>query len=86
MQLEEVPVARRLDSFPAAHAQRYPWEEWLDGNVWQLDRGADYSAKATTIISNARLQARRRGGSVRTRFLKHNGQEAIVLQFTSGAS
>jgi hypothetical protein len=78
-------VARRLDSFPAAHAQHYPWEEWLDGNVWQLDRGTDYTAKANTIITNARTQARRRGGSVRTRLLRQNGDEAIVLQFKTAS-
>lgn len=76
-------MARRLDSFPAAtRAQQYPWDEWLDGNVWQLDRGTDYRAKASTIIANARLQAKRRGGILRTRLLEEgSASESVVVQF-----
>ena len=74
-------MARQLDSFPALPARQYPWEEWLDGRVWQLTKGEDYNSRATTVIANARLQAKRRGGSLRTRLLKHEDGEQIVVQF-----
>jgi hypothetical protein len=76
-----ISVAKQLSSFPAMPTKRYPWEHWLDGQIWQLDKGDDYTARATTIIANARLQAKRRGGNVRTRLLRTSGNESIVLQF-----
>src|SRR5258708_6964235 len=79
--LEEVGVARQLDSFPAVATQQYPWEEWLDGRAWQPTKGEDYTSKPTTIIQNARLQAKRRGGSVRTRLLQRDDAQHIVVQF-----
>jgi hypothetical protein len=75
-------MARQLDSFPTPPTRRYPWEEWLDGHVWELRRGEDFSAKPATVISNARSQAKRRGGIIRTRLGGELGREAIVLQFS----
>jgi hypothetical protein len=75
-------VARKLDRFPQAVAQRYPWSEWLDGDPWELTRGDDYSSKTATLISNARNQAKKAGGTVRTRILRRDdGVELCVLQF-----
>jgi hypothetical protein len=74
-------MARKLESFPASPTRRYPWDEWLNGDVWQIVRGEDYSARTTTVLSNARLQARRLGGSVRARTLVDSGRESLVLQF-----
>ena len=54
-------MARRLENFPAATGARYPWDEWLDGSVWQLIRGEDFTAKASTFRTNAQLQAKKRG-------------------------
>jgi hypothetical protein len=75
-------MARQLESFPAPSTRQYPWEEWLDGGVWELSRGEDFSAKPATLISNARSQAKRRGGNLRTRLVGEVGREAIVLQFS----
>jgi hypothetical protein len=75
-------VARILDSFPAIPSQsRHPWNEWLDGQVWQLEQGEDFGAKSKTFVANARSQAKKRGGKVRTRFLIEGGRESVVLQF-----
>jgi hypothetical protein len=75
-------LARRLDSFPAVATRRYPWDEWLNGEVWQLERGVDYSAKTTTVMANARGKAKNLGGMVRLRTLNENGRESVVIQFT----
>jgi hypothetical protein len=78
-------MAQTLDRFPSAGGQpRYPWEHWLDGQVWQLAKGDDYTSKAATVIANARTQAKRRGGAVRTRLLNEGGRQTVVLQFRKG--
>jgi hypothetical protein len=74
-------VARKLESFPAATGARYPWDEWLDGSVWELVRGVDFHAKATTFRTNAQIQAKKRGGRVRSKAVEAGGHEAVVIQF-----
>ena len=76
-------MPRKLDAFPQAGTRRYPWDEWLNGEVWQLFKDEDDSSKTTTILSNARIQAKRLGGSVRTRTLMEQGRESLALQFRS---
>ena len=71
---------------PTPSSARYPWTEWLDGNVWQLFKGEDFAAKPATIISNARGQAKRRGGSLRTRFASEDGRESVIMQFVRDQS
>lgn len=74
-------MARKLESFPASSGARYPWDEWLDGNVWELVSGEDYTAKSPTFRANAQLQAKKRSGRVRTKATESNGREAVVIQF-----
>jgi hypothetical protein len=69
------------ESFPAATTARYPWDQILNGEVWEMAEGEDFTARPATVISNARVQAKRRGGSVRTRLLDEEGGKLIVLQF-----
>ena len=77
-------MARKLDSFPTAAGSRYPWDEWLDGSVWQLVHGDDYTAKTATFRSIASMQAKKRGGRIRTRAQEAEGREAVVIQFERG--
>lgn len=74
-------MARRLDSFPAATGSRYPWDEWLDGSVWELGRGDDFQAKPSTFRTNAQTQAKKRGGRVRSKAVDAGGREGVVIQF-----
>ena len=75
-------MPRKLERFPAATgAARYPWDELLDGDPWELVSGVDFTAKPTTLIANARVQAKRRGGNVRTRLLQNGERASVVLQF-----
>jgi hypothetical protein len=72
----------KLDTFPAYTSQaRHDWPQLLNGDIWQLQRGEDFNGKAKTFVQNARSQAKRRGGTVRTRLL---GDETVVLQFRRG--
>jgi hypothetical protein len=75
-------MPRKLERFPAATgAARYPWDELLDGNPWELVSGEDFTAKPRTLIQNARAQARRRGGTVRTRLFQNGDRASVVIQF-----
>jgi hypothetical protein len=74
-------MPRKLDRFPAMATSRYPWDELLDGDPWELVQGEDFKAKPTTFIANARVQAKRRGGTVRTRLLLNGDRPSIVIQF-----
>ena len=78
-------MPRKLDQFPTAASSRYPWDQLLDGDPWELIQGEDFTSKPTTFVSNARAQARRRGGSVRTRFLENGARTTVVIQFRRGS-
>lgn len=74
-------MARVIDNFPAATSQsRYPWDEWLDGRVWELVAAEDFSSKPETIRQNAAVQAQRRGGNVKTRMVEDGERQIVVLQ------
>jgi hypothetical protein len=75
-------MPRKLEQFPSAATSRYPWDQLLDGDPWELIAGEDFTSKPTTVIANARTQARRRGGSVRTRLLENGHRTSVVIQFT----
>jgi len=75
-------MPRKLEQFPSAATSRYPWDQLLDGDPWELIAGEDFTSKPTTVIANARTQARRRGGSVRTRLFENGHRTSVVIQFT----
>ena len=77
---------RRLNSFPAASTSRYPWNELLDGSTWELVHGDDFTAKPTTFVANARAQAKRRGGTLRTRLFATDDRTTVVIQYVGGAA
>lgn len=74
---------QRLEQFPPAASSRYPWSEILDGSPWELVQGEDFDAKPSTFIANARAQAKRRGGNLRTRMLTEGDRTSIVLQYVA---
>jgi hypothetical protein len=79
-------MPRKLDRFPSAATARYPWDQLLDGDPWELVAGEDFAAKPSTFIANARGQAKRRGGVLRTRLLQNgHGRTSVVIQFRSGS-
>src|ERR1043166_1760081 len=78
---KEPQMAKHLESFPSASARRYPWDQWLDGSVWQLFPGEDFTAKSSTMLGAARSHAKRLGGTLRTRSIREGDRDTIVLQF-----
>lgn len=75
-------MARQLEVFPSFRSEpRYPWDEWLDGSVWELEVGRDFTSKVPTFRANAQIQARKRGGAIRTRLLEDGHTRRLVVQF-----
>jgi hypothetical protein len=69
-------MARRVDAFPEVPSQsKYPWDEWLDGSVWELAPGDDFQGKPATFRSVAIGQAKKRGGKVKTRLIRSKDPE-----------
>ena len=80
-------MARKVDAFPEVVGQStYPWTEWLDGGVWELEPSVDFKGKVETFRSNAIAHARRRGGRIKTRVIrgKDGGSDRLYIQFVSG--
>jgi hypothetical protein len=66
----------------------YPWEEWLDGDIWQLREGDDFVTHPLMMERIIRTRATARGAKVRLRHQPLNGDRnsdpfgVIVLQRT----
>jgi hypothetical protein len=79
-------MAKRVEKFPDLPSQsRYPWDEWLDGSVWELAPGEDFKGKPATFRSVAIGQAKKRGGKVRTRLIRGRAEgesDRLYIQFT----
>lgn len=56
-------MAERIEEFPAG--TRHPWGEWLDGQVWKLTPGVDFTASTESMRVSAHRAAARRGVRVR---------------------
>ena len=75
-------MARRLDTFPTvASTSKYAWNELLDGQTWECVQGEDFESRPSTFLANARAQAKRRGGTVRSRNTSEGDRVSIALQF-----
>lgn len=75
-------MASKIEQFPAAPPQNvYPWDEWLDGDVWELVPGEDFKGKPATFRASAVAQAARRDGKVRTQRIERDGEERLYVQF-----
>lgn len=72
-------MATRLEGFPekAKHGNlRYPWDEWLDGGVWRLEKGTDFQCAVGSFANCARSAALGRGLRIKT----HREGQAITIQ------
>lgn len=75
-------MARKLESFPVSATSLYPWDEWLDGSPWELVHGEDFTSRSTTLRANAQVQAKKRGGTARTKAVQTtDGRDAVVIQY-----
>jgi hypothetical protein len=67
-------MAKTISELPRKHGgtgrkEAYPYDQWLDGQIWQLEAGSDYQAKSNSMMTNIRQAAVKRGLKVRTRFV-----------------
>ncbi len=56
---------------------QYPWGEWLDGNIWKLTAGVDFTCKPGSMRTNTWKAAKAHGVSVRTSM---PGDGSLILQ------
>ena len=56
-------TGRQQDSRTVA----YPWDDWLDGRIWRLDPGKDFTCPPKSLESVIRTTANRRGVRVHIR-------------------
>lgn len=76
-------MAKELSEFPTTRGRRkgdskYPWDEWFDGKIRQLDVGEDFDAKIESFRSTISGAAKDRG--IRVRTATTNGGKSIVVQ------
>ena len=55
-----------------------PWDQWLDGRVWELTRGEDFTSEPNYFKIAARRIARLRGGNLRANI---DGKKLIIQFF-----
>jgi len=75
-------MAQIVDELPKrkgggpGRSEKYPYDEWLDGKVWQLDEGTDFEVSKGSFMTSIRGAAKKRGLNVRSRVL----ETAVVVQ------
>jgi len=77
-------MARRLDEFPGDRRRplgKYPWQDWTDGSVWEIQRGDDYAVATENMRVNLHMKADALSTKVRTRKFQRDGDEGLVFQF-----
>lgn len=69
-------MAERLKSyeFSGVGITTYPWDEWLDGSIWRLEKGRDFECRYNSFRSHVHVEAKKRGLRVRT-----SGETATTL-------
>lgn len=70
---------KQLDEFPIHGNTKQDWPKLLDGKIYELEAGTDFTCKPQSFRSLALGQARKRGGTVTTHIVKETGN--IVIQF-----
>lgn len=80
--MAKVIKPERADSVFPKH-ERYPWEQWFDGQLWELTKGADFKTEPASFRSAAFLQAKRRDIKLRTRVV---GDKFYLQALTNGAT
>lgn len=60
----------------------YPWEQWLDGSIWELTEGEDFTTHPLMMERIIRTRATGRKAQVRMRHVALNGNPwgKIILQ------
>jgi hypothetical protein len=73
-------MAAKRDSFPTNHRgrpQKYPWQVWTDGSIWQIRQGDDYDISTQNMQVNLHVRANELGHKVRTQKIKNEPGEGL---------
>lgn len=72
-------MARQLEDYDfGASNSRYNWDQYFDGNIYELTMGEDFTAKPSSVVASARKAA---GKANKTLKIRTDG-EKVVLQAT----
>lgn len=74
-------MAERIESYvfsDVTNVRKYDWSNWLNGEIWEIEEGVDYTVKRVNFIRQVRDMAKHLGGCVRVSMRVEN---AVVLQF-----
>lgn len=77
-------MAKELEVFPETRGRgktgesKYPWDEWFNGKIWQLDAGEDFDIKMVSMKSIVSKTAKDRGVRVKTATV--NDGKSLVIQ------
>lgn len=75
---ESTDMAEILDQFPfRSQRSSQPWDQWLDGRIWKLTAGVDFTGALSTFRTRLFTIGKNRGLSVQTKIVSPN---EIVIQ------
>ena len=77
-------MASVVDRMPEEYETRrkYDWNEWLDGQVWELVAGTDFTVPVRSMAAQVYQAAVRRGIAVRVSLL--DGGARVRVQAAPG--
>lgn len=58
----------------------YPWEQWLNGEAWELRQGRDYETPTERFRKTAWSAAHSQGKKLKTRLVRDGGAERLVIR------
>jgi hypothetical protein len=71
-------MAQTIDSFEfSGRNAKHDWDSWLDGQIWELEAGTDFTSKPSSLRASAVKQAGNKGKSLKFQ-VRDNGN--VVLQ------
>lgn len=44
----------------------YPWDEWMDGNAWQIEQGTDFLPEPRNFVAAMHMKAKKKGMKLKT--------------------
>lgn len=74
-------MAEQLSEFQFDHTSqytKYPWDEWMQGGPWVVERGVDYDATTKSFRAYLHNKARIEDKKVRTKIVD---DKTVVFQF-----
>lgn len=71
---------KKLDhfEFPDGRRGRHDWETWLDGNIYKLTKGKDFTISCTNMRNIVYSAAHRRGLKIRISIV--DNESSLVIQ------